>query len=90
MIRDLNSMNGTYVHDDRVTQSILMPGDTFQLGAITFRVEYTSDTDPGKPRTKSASPADHSSTVPMLPVARTSSPPASATAPAAKKWWKFW
>ncbi len=89
VIRDLNSMNGTYVHDERVTQSILMPGETFQLGAITLRIEYTSDTDPGKPRQQAAATADHSATVPMLPISKTPPPTESDAAPAPKKWWPF-
>jgi pSer/pThr/pTyr-binding forkhead associated (FHA) protein len=43
-IKDLNSLNGTYVGDDRIKETVLMPGAQFQLGAVTLRVEWTYDT----------------------------------------------
>ena len=43
MVRDLGSMNGTYVDDRRVTKAVLKPGDVVQIGAITLRVEWTDD-----------------------------------------------
>ena len=43
-VRDLGSMNGTYVGDDRVKTAVLMPGSIVKLGAITLRVDWTPDT----------------------------------------------
>ena len=43
-VRDLGSMNGTYVGDDRIKTAVLMPGSIVKLGAITLRVDWTPDT----------------------------------------------
>ncbi len=43
VVRDLNSMNGTYFNDQKIQQTRLMAGDQFQIGALTLRVEMTSD-----------------------------------------------
>ncbi len=48
-VRDLGSMNGTYVGDDRVKTAVLMPGSIVKLGAITLRVDWTPDTTERKP-----------------------------------------
>ena len=85
VVRDLNSMNGTYVDDKKITQSLLMPGDTLQLGSVTLRIEYASDTDPGEPSKKSKA-YDLSGTVPMK--LKTQSPKKEQPAP--PKWWQLW
>ena len=43
VVRDLDSMNGIYVDDRRVTKAVLKPGDLVRAGAITLRVEWTDD-----------------------------------------------
>ena len=85
-IRDLGSTNGTYVHNERVNQSTLQPGDILQLGAVTLRIEFTSDTDPGRPVAKKS--PHLSSTQPILSeqVKRSLGRPAQPE----KKWWQFW
>jgi len=40
MVRDLNSTNGTYVGSERITESVLRPGDLLTLGTVTFRALY--------------------------------------------------
>ncbi|OHB68665.1 MAG: hypothetical protein A2V70_07075 [Planctomycetes bacterium RBG_13_63_9] len=47
MLRDLGSLNGTLVADQRVTEAPLRPNDEFTVGPITFRVvyEYHGDRD---------------------------------------------
>lgn len=87
VVRDLGSTNGTYVHDERITQTALMPGDILQLGSITLRVEFTSDTDPGRPARKS--PAQHLSATQPIP-ARGRQSPTAAPRPSVKKWWQLW
>ena len=88
-VRDLGSLNGTYVNGERIRHiHSLIPGDTLQLGSVTLRVEYTSDTDPGyqppiKPKTKLTT------TQPM----KTVSPPKftmEEVKEAKKHWWEFW
>lgn len=85
LIRDLGSTNGTYVRDRRVKQSELFPGDKFRLGAVTFRIEYESDTDHGRPAPK-PKVFDLTKTVPMESV----KPVESESASPRPKWWEFW
>jgi pSer/pThr/pTyr-binding forkhead associated (FHA) protein len=40
VVRDLESMNGTFVNNERVRESILAPGAVLTLGPITFRAVY--------------------------------------------------
>jgi predicted component of type VI protein secretion system len=39
-IRDLNSLNGTYVGDERIVEAILEPGALLTVGTVTFRAAY--------------------------------------------------
>jgi len=93
-VRDLGSTNGTYVHDERVTQTTLMPGDILQLGSVTLRIEYTSEPEKSQPRKRTA--AHLGATQPMLTqsasVRRSGPQPIPAPQPpsAEKKWWQFW
>ena len=83
-VRDLNSMNGTYVDDNRITRSVLNPGDILQLGAISFQVEYVTEIEdetderPVKTYDLTATRKMRAVREPVLP----SQPP--------KKWWRFW
>ena len=43
VVKDMDSMNGTYVDDRRVQQATLMPGQTLQIGALVLKVEFTED-----------------------------------------------
>jgi pSer/pThr/pTyr-binding forkhead associated (FHA) protein len=40
VVRDLGSLNGTYVNNRRVTEAILPPGQLLTLGSVTFRAIY--------------------------------------------------
>jgi predicted component of type VI protein secretion system len=42
MVRDLGSLNGTFVGDTRIAEQAmpLNPGDQFSVGPVTFRAEY--------------------------------------------------
>ena len=40
VVRDLDSMNGTYVGDERITEAILEPGALLTVGTVTFRAIY--------------------------------------------------
>jgi len=40
MVRDLGSLNGTYIGDDRIAEAPLPPKSRFTVGPLTFRVEY--------------------------------------------------
>ena len=41
VVRDLGSMNGTYVGDERIREAVLMPGNLVKLGGITLRVDWS-------------------------------------------------
>jgi hypothetical protein len=44
-VRDLESLNGTYVADQRVTDAALPPGELLTVGTVTFRAVYGSEAD---------------------------------------------
>jgi pSer/pThr/pTyr-binding forkhead associated (FHA) protein len=39
LVRDLNSTNGTFINGEKVTESVLKPGQTLRLGQIELRLE---------------------------------------------------
>lgn len=45
VIKDLGSMNGTYVDDGRVQQATLMPGQLIQIGALRLQIDFSGDED---------------------------------------------
>ena len=40
MVRDLDSLNGTFVGSQRISESVLRPGDLLTVGTVTFRALY--------------------------------------------------
>jgi predicted component of type VI protein secretion system len=43
MVRDLGSLNGTFVNNHRISESPLPPGELLTIGTVTFRAVYDSD-----------------------------------------------
>ncbi|MBP89410.1 MAG: hypothetical protein CMJ64_22310 [Planctomycetaceae bacterium] len=41
-VRDLGSLNGTYVGDEQITEAALPPGALLTVGTVTFRAVYES------------------------------------------------
>src|SRR5712671_3923589 len=39
VVRDLNSTNGTFINGEKVTESVLKPGQILRLGQIEMRLE---------------------------------------------------
>ena len=39
VIKDLNSTNGTFINDEKITESVLKPGQTLRLGQVELRLE---------------------------------------------------
>jgi predicted component of type VI protein secretion system len=39
VVKDLNSTNGTFINDEKITESVLKPGHTLRLGQIELRLE---------------------------------------------------
>jgi pSer/pThr/pTyr-binding forkhead associated (FHA) protein len=42
VVHDLNSTNGTYINGEKVTESVLKPGQVLRLGQIEMRLETDS------------------------------------------------
>lgn len=40
LVRDLGSLNGTFIGKERITEAILPPGELLTIGAVTFRAVY--------------------------------------------------
>jgi pSer/pThr/pTyr-binding forkhead associated (FHA) protein len=63
VIHDLNSTNGTFINGEKITESVLKPGQTLRLGQVELRLEAegapTSSAPPpaSKPAAPSSSPA---------------------------------
>lgn len=60
LVRDLDSSNGTYVNDERVSEATLKPGDHMRIGPVEFTVQIDgvpAQVKPGaaKPAKKTAS-----------------------------------
>jgi pSer/pThr/pTyr-binding forkhead associated (FHA) protein len=45
LIRDLNSTNGSFINNDKITEKILKPGETLRFGQVELKI------DDGKPVT---------------------------------------
>jgi len=39
VIKDLDSTNGTFINGEKITESVLKPGQTFRLGQVELRLE---------------------------------------------------
>ncbi len=48
LVRDLNSTNGTYIGAERVSESVIKPGQILRLGQVEMRLE--PDTPPAVPK----------------------------------------
>ena len=80
MVRDLGSLNGTFVNNQRITESPLPPGELLTIGTVTFRAMYDvqpeSQPPPGAgPQTKTGKPHRNETDSAGLPAAK----PASAS-----------
>src|SRR5258707_15469844 len=48
VVRDLNSTNGTYINGEKVTETVLKPGQILRLGQIEMRLESEATPAPHK------------------------------------------
>jgi pSer/pThr/pTyr-binding forkhead associated (FHA) protein len=39
VVKDLNSTNGSYINEEKITESVLKPGQTLRLGQIELKLE---------------------------------------------------
>jgi len=72
LIRDLNSTNGTFINNEKITETVLKPGQTLRFGQVELRI------DDGSPVTAPPPPAP-------APVAAPGPVPAPASAPSPRK-----
>src|SRR5690348_16941114 len=53
VVKDLNSTNGTFINGEKVTESVIKPGQTLRLGQIEMRLETDSPAPPPPKKTDS-------------------------------------
>src|SRR5437016_5896049 len=62
VVRDLNSTNGTFVNGEKVTETVLKPGQILRLGQIEMRLETDATSGPAaapSPATPARKTVDH-------------------------------
>jgi len=74
VIRDLNSTNGTFINGEKITETVLKPGQTLRLGQVELKI------DDGKPVT-----APPPSPAAPAPASAPASAPSQAPLPGAPK-----
>ena len=52
LIRDLNSTNGTFINNEKITESILKPGQTLRLGNVELKLDTPGAAAPAPPPPK--------------------------------------
>jgi predicted component of type VI protein secretion system len=63
MVRDLGSLNGTFINNEKVTESPLPPGELLTVGTVTFRAVYETENAPSA-ATKKSKPGTSDKTIP--------------------------
>jgi len=48
VVRDLNSTNGTFINGEKVSESVLKPGQVLRLGQVEMRLETDATAPPSK------------------------------------------
>src|SRR5213078_2795935 len=48
LVRDLNSTNGSYINGEKISESVLKPGQILRLGQIELRLETETTAVAGK------------------------------------------
>lgn len=81
-VKDLGSMNGTYVDDQRIQQTTLMPGQVVQIGALLLKVDFLEEESPIQtPKTQTKPKGSVYATQPMETFKPVQLPPE-------KPWWR--
>ena len=86
VIKDLNSTNGTFINGEKISESVLKPGQTLRLGNVELKLDV-----PGAPATPAAAPSasaaapSSSAPAPATPPAAPATPPAPASPPPKKE-----
>lgn len=56
LVRDLNSTNGTFINGEKITETVLKPGQVLRLGQIEMRLETDSTPSSTTPSSAPATP----------------------------------
>jgi pSer/pThr/pTyr-binding forkhead associated (FHA) protein len=81
-VEDLNSANGTFLNNRRVTrQQLVRPGDQLQIGPLTFKVQYPAPVVPQEPEPLLELVEDQPKAEPLIPLAEDKPVPADAPIP---------
>jgi pSer/pThr/pTyr-binding forkhead associated (FHA) protein len=72
VVRDMGSLNGTYINSKRITEAVLPPGGKLTLGSVTFQAEYVAGSVDERPaavpdREGALPPATSTTEIPVLP-----------------------
>ena len=57
IVKDLDSTNGTFINGERITESVLQPGQTLRLGNVELRLDTGAPPAAGAARTAAPAPA---------------------------------
>ena len=57
VVRDLGSLNGTFIGDERITEAVLHNGELLTVGTVTFRAVYEDDPNLSAPVPDRPAPA---------------------------------
>lgn len=81
VVKDLNSTNGSFINNDRITEAVLKSGQVLRLGQVEIKI------DDGKPVTAPPAPSAPAPAATAPAAAAPASPavPAAAPAPATKR-----
>jgi pSer/pThr/pTyr-binding forkhead associated (FHA) protein len=66
LIRDLNSTNGTFINNEKISEAVLKPGQTLRLGQVELKLDTGAGVDfpvPGAPPTAPAKPRQVDATI---------------------------
>lgn len=69
VIKDLNSTNGTFINGEKISESVLKPGQTLRLGNVELKLDT-----PGAPAAPASTPSP-SASAPAAPATPPSTPP---------------
>ncbi|HTR43551.1 MAG TPA: FHA domain-containing protein [Pseudomonadales bacterium] len=67
LVKDLNSTNGTFINNEKITERVLKPGQTLRLGNIELKLEMAGA--PGAPASSPSTPSSPASSAPSAPAA---------------------
>src|SRR6476660_1888996 len=64
VVHDLNSTNGTFINGEKISESVLKPGQTLRLGQIEMRLETEGAAAPAPAPVSASAPAPASAPSP--------------------------